>query len=151
MATQEKENLLNSLDLSTSTMSSSSSSSLKSEMGESLWHSGSMKNKRSQDIKWEMGEAPPIGTYDVLDNDPRTNWNIKSFNKKPAVRNPPRRKSKKERQSNYTNNWHGGSLKNKKTSEIPFDGNNPGAGSYEIIENDPRNQWNTTTFNIYRQ
>ena len=69
MASQEKENLINSLDLSTSTMeSSSSSSSMKSEMGESLWHSGSMKNKRSQDIKWEMGEAPPIGAYEVLEN-----------------------------------------------------------------------------------
>jgi hypothetical protein len=152
MASQEKENLLNELDVSTSTISNSYSlSTVTSEMGESLWHSGSLKNKRSKDIIWEMGESPPIGTYDVLDSDPRTNWNVKSFNRKPALRRPKQRLSKKEREERMERFWHGGGLKNKKTSQIKFDGNNPGAGTYEVLEQDPRNNWNIKTFNVYRQ
>ena len=106
MASQEKENVLNELDVSTSTISNSySSSTVTSEMGESLWHSGSLKNKRSKDIIWEMGESPPIGTYDVLDNDPRTNWSVKSFNRKPALRRPKQRLSKKEREKIFSSQF----------------------------------------------
>ena len=116
-----------------------------------LWHSGSMKNKRSQDIFWETQASPPIGRYEVLEHDPRTNWNIKSFNKKPAVRQPRKRMSKAERVERMERSWRGGTLKNKKTNEIPFNASGPSPGAYNVLEADPRNNWSLKSFNIYRQ
>ena len=152
MTENEKEHVVNDLDMSTSTLSNSSSSaSSTSIMGESLWHSGSMKNKRSQDIFWETQASPPIGRYEVLEHDPRTNWNIKSFNKKPAVRQPRKRMSKAERVERMERSWRGGTLKNKKTNEIPFNASGPSPGAYNVLEADPRNNWSLKSFNIYRQ
>ena len=78
------------------------------------------------------------------------NWNIKSFNKKPALQ-PRKRMSKAERVEKMERTWRGGTLKNKKTNEIPFNASGPSPGAYNVLEADPRNNWTLKSFNVYRQ